>query len=637
MTRLLAALLLLAASTLRAETGAPEGEAILHLLDYVAVEYPGVVREGKVLDAGEYAEQAEFSAGVASRIAALPPNLRREALRRQAEALSAAVLAKAPPESVVGMAASLKDGLVTAYGLRVAPREAPDPSRGAALYAQLCVSCHGTEGRGDGPAAAALDPRPVNFHDAARQNRRSIHALYSTTTLGVEGTSMAAFQHLPDTDRWALAFHLSGLVFDDARRERGETAWRAGRGRNTFPSLAALATATPETARAAGGDEAVDVLAWLRANPGALAPAAASPLDSSLSALGESLEAYRAGDARRAYERAVAAYLEGVELEESRIDAVDGSLRPRIEAAMLALRGAIQQGAPVDTVERLQAAAADMVRDTRARLDGAKASPGAQFVSAFVIIAREGLEAILVLAGMSAFLRRTGRREGVRWLHGGWIAALGLGVLTWWVASRLIAVSGAQREVTEGVTALLASAVLLYVGFWLHSRSHGQRWNAFIKAQVNGALGKGTLWGLAVVSFLAVYREVFETVLFYQALVQQGNTGAVLAGFGAGCATLVAAALLIVRYSTRLPLGTFFTASSALLALMAVVFAGQGVAALQEAGRLPATPVPGPTIALLGIHPTLQGLALQCALLALVAVLYFINTRPRDPARPAAA
>jgi high-affinity iron transporter len=169
--------------------------------------------------------------------------------------------------------------------------------------------------------------------------------------------------------------------------------------------------------------------------------------------------------------------------------------------------------------------------------------------------------------------------------------------------------------------------MLLYVGFWLHSKSAGQRWSAFIKSQVSGALGRGTLWGLAAISFLAVYREVFETVLFYQALIAQGGATAVLSGFVTGCAVLVALALLIVRFSAKLPLGVFFGASSILLALMAVVFAGQGVAALQAAGKLPSDPVAFPSFPVLGIYPNLQGLVLQLVLLVIIVGTYVHTSR----------
>jgi len=358
-----------------------------------------------------------------------------------------------------------------------------------------------------------------------------------------------------------------------------------------------------------------------------LSDARQSPIDYCVEALAKSVAAYRSGDVKRAYELSVSAYLEGFELVEANLDSIDRSLRPPIETAMLDFRNLLKTSAPLAQVEARHAEIEKLLRDAKQRLSGGAVSAQAQFVSSLIIIVREGLEAILVLAGMTAYLRRTGRSEGLRWLHGGWVGALALGVLTWWIAAVLIEVSGAQREVTEGVTALLASAVLLYVGFWLHSKSAGQRWNAFIKAQVSGALGKGTLWGLAAISFLAVYREVFETVLFYQALAAQGAAAAVLSGFVVGCAVLVALALLIIRFSAKLPLGLFFGVSSVLLALMSVVFAGQGIAALQAAGKLPSDPVNFPTLPLLGIYPNAQGLMLQLLLIVFIIGAYFFTTR----------
>ncbi len=612
---------------------ADDGEAVLHLLDYVAVEYPQFVQGGKVTNASEYAEQVEFSGNAQALIEKLPDNPKRGDLVRQAAALADAVKALENGARVAAAANALKLALIEAYGLQVAPRKIAPLAEAAALFQSRCAMCHGEAGRGDGPAAATLDPKPTNFRDAGRQARRTVHGLYGTISAGVEGTSMAAFTDLEDAQRWALAFYTSGLVSDTAQREAGAGLWRAGKGRDWFKSASDLVLMTPQEATVRGGGEAAAVLAYLRSNPSALDGAGNSPLAFSLAALAESLAAYRAGDSKRAYERAVSAYLEGFELAEAKLDSVDRTLRPSIEAAMLDYRNRVKSNAPLESVEAAHADVARMLRGAQQRLEGAAVSPQAQFLSSFIIIVREGLEAILVLAGMAAFLKRTGRGEGLRWLHGGWIGAIALGVFTWWIATALIEVSGAQREVTEGVTALLASAVLLYVGFWLHSKSAGQRWNAFIKSQVSGALGKGTLWGLAGISFLAVYREVFETVLFYQALIAQGAATAVLSGFAAGCAVLVALAFLIVRFSTKLPLGLFFGVSSVLLALMAVVFAGQGVAALQAAGKLPSDPVNFPSVPLLGIYPNLQGLILQLVLVALIVGAYVYTSRTQ--AKPA--
>ncbi|HKF93130.1 MAG TPA: FTR1 family protein, partial [Gammaproteobacteria bacterium] len=137
-------------------------------------------------------------------------------------------------------------------------------------------------------------------------------------------------------------------------------------------------------------------------------------------------------------------------------------------------------------------------------------------------------------------------------------------------------------------------------------------------------LTRGTLWGLAGLSFIAVYREVFETILFYQALwVQADSAGSsmVLAGMGVAVVALVVAAWLILRYSARLPLRQFFSISGTFMFILAVILAGKGVAALQEAGKLPINPIPFPRVEILGIYPNSQGLILQVAMVAIALFL----------------
>ena len=225
------------------------------------------------------------------------------------------------------------------------------------------------------------------------------------------------------------------------------------------------------------------------------------------------------------------------------------------------------------------------------------------------------------LAAIIALVIKTGRRDALAWIHAGWIAAVVLGILTWFVARTVISISGANREMTEGVTALLAAAMLLYVGYWLHNKSNTKAWQHFIREKVDSALGKGTLWTLAGISFLAVYRELFEIILFYETLLSQaGPAGqqAVLGGIGAAAILLAVIGGAILKFSVRLPIGPFFAATAGLLALMAVVFTGNGVAALQEAGVLHATMVRFISVPLLGIHATLQGLIMQGIVMALV-------------------
>lgn len=634
---LLPLLLLTASPGLRAASTPADAPQVLNMLDYVSVEYPEFVQQGKVLNDEEYAEQVEFSARVRELVAAMPATPRHGELAARAQDLERLVRDKAAGERVVAAARALQADLVTEYDIVVAPRRAPDPAEGATLYAAHCVACHGAEGRGDGPAAAGLDPAPTDFTDSARAAARSVFGLYNTISLGVTGTSMPSFARMTDDQRWALAFHVAGFSSDAELVRAGRAAWSAGERSDAFPDLARVVTATPAEARSSGvGNDAA--LAFLRAHPDVLIPRQAAPLDFSLATLARSLEAVRAGRHDDAYRLAVTAYLEGFELAEPALANRDADLLARTEKAMMDYRNALRAGAGSASVEAAYARAVEALERARALVAEGGLSPTAGFIGSLVIILREGLEAILVLAAMAAFLVKTGRREGMRWLHAGWIGALLLGALTWVVSSTIIRISGAQREVTEGITALLSAAVLLYVGFWLHGKANAQRWSAYIRSKMAGAheqFGVRAGLGIAFVAFLAVYREVFETVLFYQALwAQAAGTGrsAILAGLGTGVIGLLFMAWLIIRLSVRLPLSLFFGASSLLLAVMAVVFAGQGIAALQEAGRLPVHPLDFPAVPLLGIYPNLQGLGLQLALiLVIVGGWFLMREQARHP------
>ena len=599
------------------------GATIVHLLDYVSVDYPEFVKDGKVLDEAEYKEQFEFVGQAIASLEQLPDNPARAALLDKARRLLAQVQAKAPGDAVSASANHLKSDVIGAYRLTVAPRQAPKLAAAANLFEAQCASCHGASGRGDGAAGKGMDPAPANFHDAERMRVRSLYGLYNTVTLGVTGTAMRAYKELSDDERWALSFYLATLRQTAEVLRRGETAWQQGIGKAAFAGLKDLVAAAPAEVQARHGADALAVQAWLTAHPEALASGAPSPLAFARQKLDESAQLYARGEREAARQAAIAAYLEGFELVENSLDNVDATLRIEVEREMMALRSAIGGGQGADTV-RAQVAHIDaLLERAHDKLSGEALSPPTAFFSSLLILLREGLEAILVLAAIVAFVRKTGRRDAMAWIHIGWIAAVVLGVATWFVAERVITISGANRELTEGITALFAAAMLLYVGYWLHSKSYAQAWQHFIRDQVSSALGKGTVWAMAAVSFLAVYRELFEIVLFYQALwVQAGASGreAVLGGIVVAALLLALLAWAMLKYSVRLPIGPFFAVTAWLLALLAVVFAGHGVAALQEAGVLDASPVRFVTIPMLGVHPTVQGLGAQSAALALVLI-----------------
>jgi high-affinity iron transporter len=627
------------ASGARAE--ATPAETIWRLLDYVAVDYAGAVEDGRVSNPAEYAEMVEFSASVRTRLKSLPGIESKPALGQGAAELERVIAGKAAPELVATRARSLATALLAAYPVALAPKSAPDLARGAALFGQQCASCHGVGGDGKGPDAKGMDPPPIAFADRVRADHRSVFALYQVIDQGLDGTAMASFAHLPAEDRWALAFYVGRFAYDAEAAQRGERLWRSDpKVRAAFPDLAAITRVTPaDLAVTFGAKNAGDLTAFLRRSPEIVTTPSDGPvLDVARAKLAATVKAYAAGDRQAATDLALSTYLDGVEPVEPAIAGRDRALLARIEAAMGEFRNRIRRGAPVEAVREQAVLIEDLFGETEAILAPAKADMASAFLGAFTVLLREGLEALLIVVAMIAFLRKAERQDVLPYVHGGWVSALAAGGATWVAATYLITISGASRELTEGFGALFAAAVLLSVGIWMHGKSQADAWQRYIREKLSHALSRRSAWFLFLLTFVVVYREVFETILFYAALWNPATATAVLAGAGAAVVALGAIAWVMLRYSRKLPVGKFFALSAALVAVLAVVLAGKGVAALQEAGMINVSAVRGwPRIEVLGIYATLQTLAAQLVVLGVLIAGFIYNRRAAAVRTPGAA
>ncbi|AZD18728.1 FTR1 family protein [Pseudomonas chlororaphis] len=603
--------LALCSANLLADTveGAPKA---LHLLDYIGADYPPTVEAGKVIDDSEYREQVEFLGVLQGLIADLPAKPEKAELEQGIASLNDAVKAKADGALVARQARQLGAKLAVAYEVSQAPIITPDPSRGAPLYAQHCSVCHGDTGAGDGPAGVGLTPPPANLRDAARTDHLSLYAIYNTLGLGVEGTDMPSFaDQLDDRQRWDLATYIAGFTADPA----------AAKGDKSY-NLADLARQTPSEVEAAEGPQAAATFRAQRAQPPQVKRGPAQLLDYTASTLDKSLAAYRAGDREQAYDLSVAAYLEGFELVESSLDNVDANVRKDTEKALMAYRQALQDGLPAEQAEQRLDAAKAKLTESAGLLGSDGLSWSLSYISGLLILLREGLEAILVLAAILAFLRNTGQQSAVRSVNVGWGLALLAGLATWALAAYVIDVSGSQRELLEGATALFASVMVLWLGVWMHDRRHAAAWQDYIKSSLVGGGGR---FGFAVLAFFSVYRELFEVILFYETLwLQAGPAGhnAVLAGGATALVLLVGLAWVILRGSAKLPLALFFGINAALLCALSVVFAGHGVKALQEAGIFGTRPVAFFDFDWLGIHADAYSLTAQAVAIVAIIVLY---------------
>jgi len=342
-----------------------------------------------------------------------------------------------------------------------------------------------------------------------------------------------------------------------------------------------------------------------------------------------------ADDRSAALARVERAYLEGFEPIEARLP---GELVNRIERTIhLQLRPALAAG----EIELADTALAELHVDLR-QADSFLAGGGSFWFGAansFAIVVREGLEAVLLIAALLAYLTATGAgRRPRRQLYAGLVAGVAASLGTWAIARTLLPISGSHRELVEGLTALVAVGVLLYVSHWLFQKAYVQDWKGYLRQHAGLAVARGSAFAMAMLAFAAVYREGFETVLFFQALRYDVGPSAILTGFLPGALVILGLGFGIVRFGVKLPLGRVFAVTNGILLYLAFAFLGKGIYNLQEAGVFSPTPlgwVPDRQVLrqLFGVYPIAQTLAGQLAFIAVVGITYWVY-RLRVGAQP---
>ena len=410
--------------------------------------------------------------------------------------------------------------------------------------------------------------------------------------------------------------------------------------RPIFIAVIALLTAlaVPTGARAAHTTSGGDVTA----------EEAVHELETARVLVDESVELYEAGDVEAAYTAARNSYLDHFEYVEIPLRVRDEALTLAVEEDYAALRNQIEAGIPL---EQVRATAAEVHRGLddveRTLSQPGLAAPLLALTYAFTILFREGLEAVLVVAAILGYLeasRNTQYRGAVLQGVGGGVAAT---IVLFIVVTLFVQLAPVQREILEAATAVLAVGVLFYVSFWLITRLEHRRWMEFVRAKVWAAATTGSTLALAGVGFTAVFREGFETVLFYQALVSfaEGLLTWVAAGTALGAFALGVIGWVIFKAGRRIPVRAFLTTAVSLVMVLSIAFAGNAVRGFQQAALLPITyleslpDLPIFVAQLTGWYPTRETILVQVALAlvyALGAVWTFV-VLPRRERRPAPA
>jgi high-affinity iron transporter len=630
----------------------------------VAVEEyeKGIDQNGRLISQQEYQEAVDFlgdARGVAERLS----GGRAPEVRAVLDTLILAVGSRRP----AGEVTSLHERFVAALGTDGAlemPTAPIDLAAGRAIYERSCASCHGPRGLGDGPAAAGLDPAPPPIGSAPLMADRTPALHYRVLSVGVPATAMTGWaEQLSVQDRWNVIAYVQSMRASDHELLEGEglfiqqcTACHGPTGSGDGPSSGALTrlppeigsfawqveqsdveiaaalrqgipgTAMPRMLNVSDGDLA-KVVAYVRTLPvrNRDVPVTQAASDSSadavaravLSTLDQALTAAQAGRTSDAGDLAFDSYIAFEPLEAS-ARAKNPGLVASMERHFAEFKGSLKANDLRSARNSRDAIAAGL--PSVVELTRSPSGAWAAFFQSFLIIVREGFEAILVLGAVVAFLLKTGHRERLRSIWVGAGLGLAASAVTAVVLRTMLRALPATQEVIEGVTMLIAVAVLFSVSYWLISKVEAAKWQQFIREKVTSALQHGGGSALAIVAFLAVYREGAETALFYQALFNEGKDVVlpIALGIAVGAAVLAVVFTLFYRFGVRIPLRPFFAVTSVMLYYLAFVFMGKGIRELQEGNVVPITVLPGfPNVEAMGIFATVETLLAQLVLVAL--------------------
>jgi len=574
----LAVLILAVANPVAAQAQENPAKRLSSIVSVAIEEYGKAIDDnGRLVSDLEYTETTSFledARGVAQRLRGYNARASQALL----DTLAIAVNAKRPPREVKLIQARF-NGALGAAGALDLPTAPLDTALGHTLYTANCASCHGDRGLGDGPAAKGLPIVPPPIGSASEIPDLSSTLAYNVVSVGISGSPMPAFANLSPQQRWNIVNYVWSL-----------------RGSPMEIPAAADAAAAP-------GDAAAR---------------------SVLALLDSALDFAKAGRIADAGDRAFDAYI-AFEPLETPARAKQPGLVASMERHFADFKGALR-GKDLSIAQRARdAIALDLPRVVE--LTRPTEGGWGTFLQSLLIILREGFEAILVVGAVVAFLIKTGNRERLRSIWTGIALGLAASVAMAVILQTFFSRLPASREIIEGVTMLIAVGVLFSVSYWLISKVEAAKWQKFIREKVNTALDHGGGKALALVAFLAVFREGAETALFYQALFSEGDVAIPLfLGMFAGFAILAVVFTLFYRFGVKIPMRPFFAITSLLLYYMAFVFLGKGIRELQEGNAVPITVLSGfPSVPSMGIFPSMETLVAQ-GILLLLLVFALIKT-----------
>jgi high-affinity iron transporter len=346
-------------------------------------------------------------------------------------------------------------------------------------------------------------------------------------------------------------------------------------------------------------------------------------------------DTYTSGDTNKAKSEVDVAYYryyEKLGFEKTVMSYISGNRASVVEYQFSSVKKSMTNNSKNSHVYKELKVLISYLREDANKLDGVERSPFISFMSSLMIILREGVEAIIIVAAIIAYLLKLNRKDKLGVIYLGIFLAGIASILMAILLSRITGMSGANQEIIEGVTMLIAVAVLFQVSNWMISHSQEVAISRYIEGKINYSLENEKILPLATAAFLAVFREGAETIIFYRALLSDENQfqNMIWLGLFAGGIGLIVIYMAIRYLSFKVPLKPFFNGTSLLLFIMSITFLGNGIKELQEGNIIDITPIKGiKSFSILGIYPTFETMIPQVILLLISIVLwiYHLNNK----------
>ena len=364
-------------------------------------------------------------------------------------------------------------------------------------------------------------------------------------------------------------------------------------------------------------------------------------IDSIRIKLVELLQKYKEGENDEAFMAARSAYLDSYERIEVPLRPINPDYTLDMEIKFAELRNLIQQHQPYPRVEAKVVEIRSGLDESERLVTGTGTlAPSLAFSTSFSIIFREGLESALIIGAILTYLEASRNSHYKKHVYLGIVIAIIATVITWFFAQFVIDITGASKELIEAIAGISAVVVLFWVSFWILNKVETKKWIEFVKAKVWQATTTGSVMVFAMLSFFTVYREGFETVLFYQAMFSFAKNMEIFVFLGLvlGLAVIISVVFIIRKLGKKLPLRVLFGLTMAIGAYMSIAFIGNAIREFQEIGYISTTHLFGiiPRLeinlaTMTGIHPTLETTIAQILLLSvyLVGCLYILIMQPR--------